>query len=58
MLYTAVAAAKLLQYCLNLCNPIDCSPQVSPVPEILQARTLEWVMLHTRPSGLLITEGY
>ena len=45
MLYTAVAAAKLLQYCLNLCNPIDCSPQVSPVPEILQARTLELVAI-------------
>ena len=37
------AAAKSLQSCLTLCNPIDGSPQGSPVPGILQARTLEWV---------------
>ena len=35
------AAAKLLQSCLTLCDPIDGSPPGSPVPEILQARTLE-----------------
>ena len=39
----AAAAAKLLQSCLTLCDPIDSSPPVSPVPGILQARTLEWV---------------
>ena len=39
----AVAAAKSLQSCLTLCDPIDGSPPGSPVPGILQARTLEWV---------------
>ena len=37
------AAAKSLQSCPTLCNPIDGSPPGSPVPGILQARTLEWV---------------
>ena len=37
------AAAKLLQSCPTLCNPIDSSPPGSPVPGILQARTLKWV---------------
>ena len=41
----AVAAAKSIQSCLTLCNPIDCSPRSSPVPGILQARTLEWVAI-------------
>ena len=41
----AAAAAKLLQSCLTLCNPIDGSPPGSPVPGILQARTLEWVTI-------------
>ena len=36
------AAAKSLQSCLTLCDPIDGSPPGSPVPGILQARTLEW----------------
>ena len=36
-------AAKSLQSCLTLCDPIDGSPPASPVPGILQARTLEWV---------------
>ena len=40
--YTA-AAAKSLQSCPILCNPIDGSPPGSPLPGILQARTLEWV---------------
>ena len=35
-------AAKSLQSCLTLCDPIDGSPSGSPVPGILQARTLEW----------------
>ena len=37
------AAAKSLQSCLTLCDPIDGSPPGSAVPGILQARTLEWV---------------
>ena len=36
------AAAKSLQSCPTLCNPVDGSPPGSPVPGILQARTLEW----------------
>ena len=39
----AAAAAKSLQLCLTLCDPIDGSPPGSPIPGILQARTLEWV---------------
>ena len=39
---TAAAAAKSLQSCPTLCDPIDGSPPGSPVPGILQARTLEW----------------
>ena len=39
----ATAAAKSLQSCPTLCDPIDGSPPGSTVPEILQARTLEWV---------------
>ena len=35
--------AKSLQLCLTLCDPTDGSPQGSPVPGILQARTLEWL---------------
>ena len=48
ILYTAAAAAaaaKLLQSCPTLCNPIDSSPPGSPVPGILQARILEWVAI-------------
>ena len=45
VLYAAAAAAKLLQLCPTLCDPIDRSPPVSPVPGILQARTLEWVAI-------------
>ena len=39
------AAAKSLQSWLTLCDPIDSSPWGSPVPGILQARTLEWVAI-------------
>ena len=39
------AAAKSLQSCPTLCDPIDGSPPGSPVPGILQARTLEWLFL-------------
>ena len=41
----AAAAAKSLQSCLTLCNPIDGNQPGSPVPGILQARTLEWVAI-------------
>ena len=41
----AAAAAKLLQSCLTLCNPIDGSSPGSPIPGILQAGTLEWVAI-------------
>ena len=41
----AAAAAKSLQLCLTLCDPIDGSPPGAPVPGILQARTLEWVAI-------------
>ena len=44
-IYLAAADAKLLQSCLTLCNPRDSSPPSSPVPGILQARTLEWVAI-------------
>ena len=39
---TAAAAAKSFQLCSTLCHPIDGSPPDSPIPGILQARTLEW----------------
>ena len=42
---SAAATAKLLQSCPTLCSPIDGSPAGSPVPGILQARTLEWVAI-------------
>ena len=41
----AAAAAKSLQLCPTLCDPIDGSPPGSPVPGILQARTLEWATI-------------
>ena len=41
----AAAAAKPLQLCPTLCNPTDGSLPGSPVPGILQARTLEWVAI-------------
>ena len=44
-MHAAAAAAKSLQSCLTLCNPRDGSPPGSPVPGILQARTLEWVAI-------------
>ena len=44
-IFAAAAAAKSLQSCPTLCNPIDGSPPGSPVPGILQARTLEWVVI-------------
>ena len=41
----AASAAKSLQSCLTLCDPIDGSPSGSPIPGILQARTLEWAAI-------------
>ena len=41
----AAAVSKSLQACLTLCDPIDGSPPGSPIPGILQARTLEWVAI-------------
>ena len=45
LLLKSAAAAKSLQSCLTLCDPINGSPPGSPVPGILQARTLEWVAI-------------
>ena len=45
------AAAKWLQSCPTLCNPIDSSPPGSPIPGILQARTLEWVAISFSNAG-------
>ena len=47
------AAAKLLQSCPTLYDPIDGSPPGSPIPEILQARTLEWVAISFSNAGKL-----
>ena len=44
-LAAAAAAAKSLQSCPTLCDPIDGRPPGSPIPGILQARTLEWVAI-------------
>ena len=44
-LFTDAAAAKSLQLCPTLCDPIDGSLPVSPVPGILQARIQEWVAI-------------
>ena len=51
----AAAAAKSLQSCPTLCDPIDGSPPGSPVPGILQARTLEWAAISF--SDTCITES-
>ena len=45
VLDAAAAAAKTLQSCPTLCDPIDGSPPGSPVPGNLQAKTLEWVAI-------------
>ena len=50
---TSAAAAKSLQSCPTLCNPIDGSPPRSPIPGILQARILEWVALRKAFLSLL-----
>ena len=48
---SAAAAAKSLQSCPTLCDPIDSSPPGSAVPGILQARTLEWVAIAFSNAG-------
>ena len=45
------AAAKSLQSCLTLCDPMDGSPRGSSIPGILQARTLEWVAIAFSNAG-------
>ena len=47
----AAAAAKSLQSCPTLCDHVDSSPPGSPVPGILQARTLEWVAISFSNAG-------
>ena len=49
--FAAAVAAKSLQSCPTLCDPIDGSPPGSPVPGILQARTLEWVAIAFSNAG-------
>ena len=49
----AATAAKLLQLCPTLCDPIDSSPPGSYVPGVLQARTLEWVAISSPVFTLL-----
>ena len=52
-LHAAAAAAKSLQSCPTLCNPIDGSPPGFPVPGILQARTLEWVAIRVYEDSIM-----
>ena len=54
---TAAVAAKSLQPCPTLCDPIDGSPPGSPVPGILQARTLEWVAIAFSSAVKVKSEG-
>ena len=48
---SAAAAAKSLQSCLTLCDPIEGSPSGSPISGILQARTLEWAAISFSNAG-------
>ena len=50
----AAAAAKSLQSCPTLCDPIEGSPPGSPIPGILQARTLEWVAISFSRTSVLV----
>ena len=54
---TATATAKSLRSCLTLCDPIDSSPPGSPIPGILQARTLEWVAISFSNAGKWKVKG-
>ena len=51
LLILAAASAKSLQSCPTLCDPTDVSPPGSPVPGILQVRTLEWVAISFSNAG-------
>ena len=51
------AAAKSLQSCPTLCDPIDSSPPGSTVPGILQARTLEWIAISFSNAGKRKVKG-
>ena len=53
----AAAAAKSHQSCPTLCDSIDSSPPGSPVPGILQARTLEWVAISFSNAGKVNSES-
>ena len=54
--YAAAAAAKSLQSCPTLCDPMDGSPPGSPVHGILQARVLEWVAIAEKE--LIVAKGW
>ena len=54
---TSAAAARSLQSCPTLCDPIDSSPRGSPIPGILQARTLEWVAISFSNAGKRKVKG-
>ena len=54
-MYSAAAAAKLFQSCPTLCDPIDSSPPGSPIPGILQERTLEWVHMYSTTCEIVET---
>ena len=54
----AAAAARSLQSCPTLCDPRDSSPPGSPVPGILQARTLEWVATAENQTFIMVTSTY
>ena len=55
---SAAAAAKSLQLCPTLCNPIDGSPPGSPIPGILQPRTLQWVALPSPMRESEVAQSY
>ena len=57
MAFSSTAAAKSLQSCPTLCDPIDSSPPGSPFPGILQARTLEWVAIPFSNAGKVKSES-
>ena len=52
----AAAAAKSLQSCPTLCDPVDGSPPGSPIPGILQARTLEWTAISFSRESTISTQ--
>ena len=52
----AIAAAKSLQSCPTLCDPIDGSPPGSAIPGILQARVLEWCAIAKKESRMVVAK--